>query len=151
MKSMSSQKMVRNIVIGVVVLFTVLYVGVNIYRSRTPKLSEVAPQLSVNDRNQLKVEMEKVVRNDLINKKVAKINSIEISDPMEIDAEHLLIPYQFSYDDNSDSQGEVNHDMKAQAHLQKIAEGWQIENITPSDESLKFTTPIVIQTKALGH
>jgi len=133
------------VVIGILVFALILAEGVATYRV-THKSSN---QLSETDRKDLKEQLEKIVREDLVSTKSAtKINSVEISDPEMSDADHIVVSYAFSYDDGAQDQG-VTHEMKAVAHLEKISGGWQIANVTSNDESLKFASPLLIQSQAM--
>jgi hypothetical protein len=132
------------VVIGILVFVLVCAEGIATYRV-THKTST---ELSEDDRKDLKVELEKIVREDLSNSKAAtKINSVQISEPEQPDPDHILIQYQFSYADGSQEQ--VTHEMKAVARLEKISGGWQIASVTANDEHLKFATPMLIQSKPL--
>jgi hypothetical protein len=130
--------------IWVLIAAVIVYGSVTLYRkSQTPP--ETKLELTESDRKELKDELEKIVREDLTNRKATKINSIQIFDPELPDATHISITYEFSYDDTSKEEGNVTHKMRAVARLEKRADGWQIENVTPNEETLKFTTPLVIE------
>jgi hypothetical protein len=146
MELMDDQKdsKVLSTVIWVVILAVIVYSSVTLYR-RNQAPPPVKLELTESDRKELKDELEKIVREDLTRRKATKINSVEVSDPELPDAEHIVINYKFSYDDNSKEEGQVTHKMTATARLVKKADGWQIENVTPSEENLKFSTPLVIE------
>jgi hypothetical protein len=130
--------------IWVAIVIIIIYGSVTLYKknqtvSEAPKL-----ELTESDRKDLKDELEKIVRNDL-STKATKINSIQVFDPEIPDATHISLTYEFSYDDNSKEEGTVTHKMRAVARLEKKTDGWQIENVMPNEENLKFTTPLVIE------
>jgi hypothetical protein len=135
---------VLSTVIWALIVAVIVYSSVTLYRrSQTPPPAKL--ELTESDRKELKDELEKIVREDLTNRKATKINSVDISDPELPDAEHIVINYKFSYDDASETEGNVTHKMSAVARLVKKPDGWQIENVTPNEENLKFTTPLVIE------
>lgn len=150
---MNFQKLSRRSLALILLIGLVVCGGLIRYFTRT-KLNQPF-ELSETDRNELKAELEKIVREDLATRKASKINSVSISDPQITDVNHILIAYQFSYDDatgksaaNNDASndGQVTHEMKAVAHLERIPQGWQIGDVVSGDEDLKFSTPLVIQT-----
>jgi hypothetical protein len=134
---------VLSTVIWVAILAVIVYGSVTLYK-RNQATPEAKLELTESDRKELKDELEKIVREDLANRKATKINSVEIFDPEIPDATHISLTYEFSYDDNSKERGTVTHKMRAEAKLEKRADGWQIANITPNEENLKFTTPLII-------
>ena len=140
---------VLSTLIWVVILGVIVYSSVTLYKRRqAPQESttgESKLEITDHDRKELKDELEKIVREDLTSRKATKINSINIFNPEIPDNTHINITYEFSYDDTSDAQGNVTHKMRAVAKLEKRADGWQIANVTPNEENLKFTTPLVIE------
>jgi hypothetical protein len=131
-------------VIWIVIVAVIVYGSVILYK-RNSHPEQTKLELTESDRKELKDELEKIVREDLTNRKATKINSIEVFDPEIPDATHISLTYEFSFDDKSETQGNVTHKMRAVAQLEKRADGWQIANITPNEEDLKFTTPLVIE------
>ena len=131
-----------------VIVAVVLIVGAGVARYISVRKSRPPFELTDMDKKQIKTDLEKIVRDDLASRKATKVNAVTIADPEISDMNHMLISYEFSYEEagKSGDDGQVSHDMKAVAHLERIPEGWQIGNVTSGDEDLKFATPLVIQT-----